>query len=190
MARNPRPTGGLPGDSFSQRRRILRLHSGTARLAARQLGGTKALVVASVAGTKAALGESEPLGVCETHRNLRSPREQDLGRRRCLRSLRGPVEIRLVGHMYPNMLMDKPLWKGWLYLAKPRHPTAIGQSVDEAAFLHTMDRSWRVQLLVDAASTQGISNILIKDDEAQFNYDVGGNSEACCFEFQVYCCLE
>lgn len=68
--------------------------------------------------------------------------------------------------------------------------TAIGQSVDEAAFLHTMERSWRVQLLVDAASTQGIPNILIRDDEAQFNYDVEGNSEVCCFEFQVYYDLE
>ncbi|KAK5048702.1 hypothetical protein LTR84_005794 [Exophiala bonariae] len=63
----------------------------------------------------------------------------------------------------------------------------VGDTVDEAAFLFTsFERSCRVQLLAEAAAANGLSKVIITNEEAKFNCDVEGDREVCYCEFQVY----
>lgn len=48
----------------------------------------------------------------------------------------------------------------------------VGGTVDEAAFLYgLMERSCQIQLLADAAEREGRRKVLIKDEEAQYNFE-------------------
>ncbi|RFU26264.1 hypothetical protein B7463_g10073, partial [Scytalidium lignicola] len=54
----------------------------------------------------------------------------------------------------------------------------VGATVDEAAWLFTsMEKSCRVQLLAEAALRDGVQKVLIKDEEAKFNYDAESDPE-------------
>ncbi|KAH6695885.1 class II aldolase and Adducin domain-containing protein [Leptodontidium sp. MPI-SDFR-AT-0119] len=84
-------------------------------------------------------------------------------------------------------LIAKALGSGKGCILRNHGLLTVGTTVDEAAFLFTsMERSCHVQLAAEAAAASGIKKILIADEEAEYNYKMESDPEACYCEFQPY----
>ena len=63
----------------------------------------------------------------------------------------------------------------------------MNQRVDEAAFLFgSMERSCQVQLLAEAAASNGIDKVIIGDEEAAYNFKMESHPAILYAEFQAY----
>jgi len=61
----------------------------------------------------------------------------------------------------------------------------VGSTVDEAAYLFTlMERSCEVQLMVEAATKEGLPKVLVEEEAAEYTFRMSSDPEALYYEFQ------
>lgn len=61
----------------------------------------------------------------------------------------------------------------------------VGNTVDEAAYLHTlMERSCEVQLMAEAAAANGIPKVYVDDEAAEYTFKMASDPETLYWEFQ------
>ena len=61
----------------------------------------------------------------------------------------------------------------------------VGGTVDEACYLYTlMERSCEMQLLVEAASANGLPKVYVPDEAARYTFEMSSDPEALYWEAQ------
>ena len=59
----------------------------------------------------------------------------------------------------------------------------VGSTVDEACYLYTLlERSCEVQLLAEAAATNGVAKVYVPDESAKYTFEMSSDAETLYWE--------